>query len=261
MKCGKCAGLALACVGWAALIAGLVLVHLNQPAGGYVVTVAQWVIATGLAFAVIGATETGFGALDRFFSEILARTRRDEARAEAAAPPPALDWRQAPVAAAPAIEPWAPPEPAPAAPRRPAAPPAAATPPSKPTAPPARPAAAPPPLRPAAAANRPSAAARPAPPATRPASPAARPPPAAPDPRRDFEETLARAAPAARRVAPLTLAEFETPDFAPSRPEASTLDWFPTPSPPANVDRPISRAAAPYELDADQPFFEEAEAA
>ena len=79
---GKRIGLGLACIGWAGFIAGLVLGHAGEAAGATLVAIAQWVIVTGLAIAVIGATENGFGALDRFFAEIAARSR-------AAAPRPA----------------------------------------------------------------------------------------------------------------------------------------------------------------------------
>lgn len=79
---GKTAGYAAAGVGWAMLTLGLGLDQAGLRAGAPLATIGGWVIATGLAVAVIAATERGFGALDRFFGEILSRTRRPAPRVE-----------------------------------------------------------------------------------------------------------------------------------------------------------------------------------
>ncbi|QLP96634.1 MAG: hypothetical protein HZY79_03425 [Rhodoblastus sp.] len=95
---GKTAGYVVAGLGWTFLGTGLGLDHAGLRFGAPLATVGGWVIATGLAMAVIAASERGFGALDRFFSEILARTRRAAPRVEptfdAVAAPPR--WRGPP---------------------------------------------------------------------------------------------------------------------------------------------------------------------
>ena len=152
---GKTAGYALAGLGWATLALGLGLDQAGLRAGPALATVGGWVIATGLALSVISATERGFGALDRFFGEILARTRRPAPRVEPTfdavaepAPAPALAAPAAPsypgthgLPSRRADAPPLPPRPVPARPARPPAPVSAFA--QPPLAPPAAPAPAP----------------------------------------------------------------------------------------------------------------------
>lgn len=76
-------GLAIAMVGWALLIAALVLSDALLKSGSLVaiislrsdiVTVAQTAILSGFALALIGALRRGFGALNRFFDAVLQRS-------------------------------------------------------------------------------------------------------------------------------------------------------------------------------------------
>lgn len=104
---GKTAGYLVAGIGWATLAFGIGLDQAGLRFGAPLSTVGGWVIASGLALAVIAATERGFGALDRFFGEILARTRRAPPRVEPtfdalAEAPPALAAPQPRRAAEPA---------------------------------------------------------------------------------------------------------------------------------------------------------------
>ncbi len=74
-------GLALAVIGWILLIADAVS-PLALPGGGLalsafarsdIFTVAQTVIASGFALAILGTLRSGFGALHRFFEAVLHR--------------------------------------------------------------------------------------------------------------------------------------------------------------------------------------------
>ncbi len=264
---GKRIGLGLACIGWAGFIAGLVLGHAGEAAGATLVAIAQWVIVTGLAIAVIGATENGFGALDRFFAEIAARSRaaapRPEAKPVATAPNAiapaagafdrALDAAALP-AALPAVAPAAL-----AAPVAPAPPPDFAArflDEAEPRfAPAPSPAAAPPAPAPRAAPPRPaSVSARPSPAVTRPApTPAAARPPLRPE---------APPPAASRRVAAPSLPRMAPTHVAAPAPTPRP-DLFPAPPPPANLDRAPAAvpASLPYALDAEQPYFEAVEPA
>jgi hypothetical protein len=105
---GKTSGVVIACVGWSTLGIGLALDYAGAKPGISVATVGGWTIATGLAVAIIGSSERGFGALDRFFGEILARTRPAPPRIEPSfdgrmrqLPPPAAQTAAPSQAAAP----------------------------------------------------------------------------------------------------------------------------------------------------------------
>ena len=75
-------GLGLVVVGWAILIADLVLGEAVLKAGSLVavlsvkadiVTLAQTLVLTGFGMALLGALRDGFGALNRFFDAVLQR--------------------------------------------------------------------------------------------------------------------------------------------------------------------------------------------
>lgn len=61
--------------------------------------IAQCAILSGFGVGIIGALQTGFGALDRFFAAVLARS--GQARAQTAAPSPAYPVAQSTASAAP----------------------------------------------------------------------------------------------------------------------------------------------------------------
>ena len=61
--------------------------------------IAQCAILSGFGVGIIGALQTGFGALDRFFAAVLARS--GQARAQTAAPSSAYPVAQSPASAAP----------------------------------------------------------------------------------------------------------------------------------------------------------------
>ena len=87
-------GLTIAALGWIApwLAAGAPDGAMSL--GGYAASAeifraaSQNMILTGFGLAILGALQTGFGALDRFFHAILLRS---EARAEVAAEPDAVE--------------------------------------------------------------------------------------------------------------------------------------------------------------------------
>jgi hypothetical protein len=87
-------GLALVALGWAALVADLVLADAQLQAGSLVAalaikadiaTIAQSAIVSGLGLAIFGGLRDGFGALERFFDAVL---QRSNASRPAAAPEP-----------------------------------------------------------------------------------------------------------------------------------------------------------------------------
>ncbi len=76
-------GLAIALLGWALLVAGLLASDATLRIGNLVetmaaradiVTIAQTAIGTGLGLAVIGTLRSGFGAFSRFFDAVLQRS-------------------------------------------------------------------------------------------------------------------------------------------------------------------------------------------
>jgi hypothetical protein len=89
-------GLAIALLGWALLIAGLLASDATLRIGTLVetlaarsdiVTIAQTAIGTGLGLAVIGTLRSGFGAFGRFFDAVLHRsTSRPQSVPEPARP-------------------------------------------------------------------------------------------------------------------------------------------------------------------------------
>ena len=76
-------GLILAAIGWALLLAKAALADVAGARGTFAVTgalrddvgeIARCLIASGFALAVIGCLQNGFGALNRFFDTVLARS-------------------------------------------------------------------------------------------------------------------------------------------------------------------------------------------
>lgn len=98
-------GLVLAGIGWALLL-GEATVADMVPAGhaparaptfhADLCAIAGWIIASGFALAIIGALQTGFGALDRFFEAVLMRSAQRQGAPVA--------MREGPVAEAPMPE-------------------------------------------------------------------------------------------------------------------------------------------------------------
>lgn len=82
-------GLVIVVLGWALLLASLLISDATLKAGnlvaamttrGDIVTIAQTGIVSGLGIAIIGALHSGFGAFGRFFDAVLQRSvspRRD----------------------------------------------------------------------------------------------------------------------------------------------------------------------------------------
>ena len=64
-----------------------------------VAAIAQCAILSGFGVGIIGALQTGFGALDRFFAAVLARS--GQARAQTSAPSPAYPVARSATSAAP----------------------------------------------------------------------------------------------------------------------------------------------------------------
>ena len=92
-----CLGLLVAAIGWALLLGATVLAErLAAKAGAAdaqsfhadLVEIARCLIGSGFGLALIGALQTGFGALNRFFTAVLNRSAPRPASASVAAAPP-----------------------------------------------------------------------------------------------------------------------------------------------------------------------------
>lgn len=76
-------GLALAAIGWAlmlgeAAVTDILSTKMTRPATFHadLLEIAKCIIASGFGIALIGALQTGFGTLNRFFSAVLMRSNR-----------------------------------------------------------------------------------------------------------------------------------------------------------------------------------------
>ena len=84
-------GLLVAAIGWMLLLGVTVAgAALASPAHADFVEIARCLVGSGFGLALIGALQTGFGALNRFFSAVLTRSgpRGAPAPVSAAAAPP-----------------------------------------------------------------------------------------------------------------------------------------------------------------------------
>ncbi|PNG27956.1 hypothetical protein [Methylocella silvestris] len=89
-------GFMIVAAGWALLFSspqlGYVTARLSGQIGGSgglnFALVAQSVILCGLGIAIIGALQTGFGALNKFFEAVMARSQPKSGRGQAQAPAP-----------------------------------------------------------------------------------------------------------------------------------------------------------------------------
>lgn len=90
-------GLLLAAIGWILLIGEITTADVLAGKSPWVVApsfhtdlvdVAICIIASGLALAIIGALQTGFGALNRFFEAVLMRSSHRDAPTERPMPGP-----------------------------------------------------------------------------------------------------------------------------------------------------------------------------
>ena len=105
-------GLILAGIGWALLLGEVAVVDV-MPAGHAATraptfhadlsAIAECVIASGFALAIVGALQTGFGALNRFFEAVLMRSAQRQGAptvmredASAGAPAPERPYRKMP---------------------------------------------------------------------------------------------------------------------------------------------------------------------
>ncbi len=85
-------GLLVAAIGWALLLVGTVAsTKLASPAHADLVEIARCLIGSGFGLALIGALQTGFGALNRFFSAVLTRSGSRSAPAPVATTAPPVD--------------------------------------------------------------------------------------------------------------------------------------------------------------------------
>lgn len=89
-------GLGVALVGWVVLLTGLgagtLLLHDGAMVAGFtarqdLVTLAQTLVLSGFALAIIGVLRRGFGALHRFFDAVLERSSAPRPAQAAAVPP------------------------------------------------------------------------------------------------------------------------------------------------------------------------------
>lgn len=87
-------GLMLVALGWALLLSGAsaidMLMHIvGRPPveGGNPAAITEATILTGFGLAILGALQTGFGALKRFFDMILERTSRNAPKMTVDVPP------------------------------------------------------------------------------------------------------------------------------------------------------------------------------
>ena len=82
-------GLFVAAIGWTFLLGATAAgAKLAPPLHADLVEIGRCLIGSGFALALIGALQTGFGALNRFFSAVLTRSGpRTPAPVTAAAPP------------------------------------------------------------------------------------------------------------------------------------------------------------------------------
>ncbi len=98
-------GLTLAGIGWAMLLGAAAVTDVLPAGAGHVLSareptfhadlceIAECIIASGFALAIIGALQTGFGALNRFFEAVLMRSAHRQGapvamREEPMVPPP-----------------------------------------------------------------------------------------------------------------------------------------------------------------------------
>ena len=92
-------GLAVAAIGWALLIGAAMLAERLAKTGAAgapglhedLVEIARCLIGSGFGLALIGALQTGFGALNRFFSAVLSRSTSRAAPMQAPVAPPPVD--------------------------------------------------------------------------------------------------------------------------------------------------------------------------
>ena len=99
-------GLTLAGIGWALLLGEAAVADILPVGAGHALSsreptfhadlcdIAKCIIASGFALAIVGALQTGFGALNRFFEAVLMRSAQRQGppvamREEPTAPPPA----------------------------------------------------------------------------------------------------------------------------------------------------------------------------
>jgi hypothetical protein len=86
-------GLMITALGWTLLLSAPQLVELFASLSGRpgvytnMPTIAECTIVTGLGIAILGALQTGFGALNRFFESVLERTGKVRSKANGARSP------------------------------------------------------------------------------------------------------------------------------------------------------------------------------
>ena len=85
-------GLLVAAIGWTLLLGATVAsAKLAPPSHADFVEIARCLIGSGFGLALIGALQTGFGALNRFFSAVLTRSGPRATPAPAMATAPHVD--------------------------------------------------------------------------------------------------------------------------------------------------------------------------